>query len=264
MRAPTEGFSQAGGCEAGRKPRIGVSCVRSAETWGCGGDLEEFHYVGRRYVDAVRKSGGIPLLLPVVEEEPALASAVEGITKAIDGLLLSGGGDVGGGTRERKMAPTLFGQQPTRYLFEKELLLCARRKGMPVLGICRGFQMIVEVLGGRLAPGTVKGHRQLEAGDRASHGLVLSRGTEAYRVLETERMRVNSFHVQSVAAVPEGFVVSGLSDDGVIEFIESSSAGFLWGVQFHPEEMYDVDEKARRIIGAFVEKAGAYGKSHSS
>lgn len=264
MREPTEGFSRAGGCEAGRKSRIGVSCVWSAETWGCGGDLEEFHYVGKRYVDAVLKSGGIPLLLPVVEEEPAVASAVEGMTEAVDGLLLSGGGDVGGGTKGRSLAPTLFGQQPARYLFEKELILCARRKGIPMLGICRGFQMIVEVLGGRLAPGTVKGHRQLEAGDRASHGLVLYRGTEANRVLGTERMWVNSFHVQSVAAVPDGFVVSGLSYDGVIEFIESSSAGFLWGVQFHPEEMYDVDEKAKRIIDAFVEKARAYGKFRTS
>jgi len=129
------------------KPIIGVSSVWSAETWSSDENKVGCIYIGKQYVDAVLSSGGIPLILPMIDEGESLRSVIENIMMVIDGLLLSGGGSLEG-ILSQTTRPTLIEQQPKRYQFEKELLLHARMKGMPILGICRGCQMIAEVFGG--------------------------------------------------------------------------------------------------------------------
>mgnify|MGYP000933139617 CR=1 FL=1 len=245
------------------KPIIGVSSVWSAETWSSDENKVGCIYIGKQYVDAVLSSGGIPLILPMIDEGESLRSVIENIMMVIDGLLLSGGGSLEG-ILSQTTRPTLIEQQPKRYQFEKELLLHARMKGMPILGICRGCQMIAEVFGGKMDYSHfLQGHQQKESGDRATHNIGIIDNTKAKLLLQTDNMLVNSFHVQSIEAVPEGFVASGISDDGVIEIIESTLDPFIVGVQFHPEEMLLSSEQAKRIIDLFVKSAKDFKKTQS-
>jgi len=244
-------------------PLIGVSCAWSLETWSSDESQDGYLYVGKEYVDAVLDSGGIPFVLPIVSNEETLKAVVMDIVSVLDGLLLSGGGSVEG-IPSKPTRPTLIEQQPIRYQFEKELLLRTREREIPIFGICRGCQMIAEVFGGKMNYSCfLQGHRQKEPGDRPTHSIKIIDGTEARQVLQVDAMMVNSFHVQSIDVLPQGFVASGISDDGVIEMIESTVDPFVWGTQFHPEEMRLSSDLAKKIIDFFIEKAQAYKESRS-
>jgi putative glutamine amidotransferase len=245
------------------KPIIGISSVWSAETWSSDENKVGCIYIGKQYVDAILYSGGTPFILPMINERELLIPLIEDIMMVIDGLLLSGGGSLEG-ILSQTTRPTLTEQQPKRYEFEKELLLHARMKGMPILGICRGCQMIAEVFGGKMDYSHfLQGHRQKESGDHPTHNVRITDNTKAKLLLQAENMLVNSFHVQSIETVPEGFIASGISDDGVIEIIESTLDPFVVGVQFHPEEMLLSSELAKRIIDLFVESARDFKKTRS-
>lgn len=195
--------------------------------------------VGRRkYAVAVLSAGGLPVFLPVLPG----ADAGPYLT-AIDGLLLPGGGDVD---------PALFGEAPhpeigrvIRELDDFEIALArgAVEAGIPVLGICRGEQVLNVALGGTLIqhiPAEVPGAVPHTGGPMAepSHAIDVPAGTLLARILGAGRHEVNSTHHQSVRRVAPGLRCSAACpDDGIIEAIESPDARFVLGVQFHPEEM---------------------------
>lgn len=241
------------------RPLVGVTCAWSLETWGHLNPCNSYIYVGEPYVRALEECGACPVLLPPVFSENNFRKIGAVLRKNLDGLLFSGGGDAR--RPPGSPLPSLEEQQPRRYLWERELLRYAREEGLPCLGICRGFQMMVESFGGSLRTSLVSGHSQKCPGTEGSHSIHPVEESLFARIVGSEPWFVNSFHLQAVERIPQGFVLSCSAEDDVCEGIESTEGAFFLGVQFHPEELFQgKDARAEALLRAFVDAARAAQK----
>ena len=192
------------------------------------------------YYRSVLQAGGIPVIIPPYEQTDILADQLDNL----DGLIFSGGGDIN---------PLYLGEEPVRELHgvtpvrdAQELLLAklAYNRQIPILGICKGIQIIAAALGGKLYQDIntqvegvcVKHSQDLDRGT-ASHTVTIEPDTLLYNIFAETKgcLHVNSFHHQAVRQIPEGFRISAMSPDGVIEAIESTTFKSIIGVQWHPE-----------------------------
>ncbi len=236
-------------------PLVGITVAYNRE--------QDAYWCRRSYIEAVLHSGGMPhLLFPVEEEEVIAAWAAE-----IDALLLSGGGDV---------HPAYYGEEPycrlenvfrPRDAFEIALTRRVLALEKPVLGICRGMQVLNVALGGSLyqdlelqVPGCFP-HQQEAPRSQPSHQVRLSEGSRLGQLLGTASLRVNSLHHQAVKKVAPGLVPVAWAGDGVVEAVEAPEYAFVVGVQWHPEAMWRTEEKAALLFRAFV--AAARGRRRS-
>jgi putative glutamine amidotransferase len=246
--------------QASKRPLIGITCSRMpGPAWGRYEPGTIVDYVFEEYVRAVDASGGIPLVIPVIDNQDVAAQAVE----RLDGLILTGGPDI---------LPRFYGQSPLPNLgevdyaldlMELEVAKEARKRQMPILGICRGIQTLAVAFGGSLVqdiPSQVPksiDHFQKAAKNVATHPVRVIGGTRLHALLQTDMIWVNSKHHQAVEDIPSGFVRSAESEDGIVEAIESSSGRLILGVQWHPEGMWPSDEAARRLFSNLVAEAAA-------
>ncbi|HEV8661598.1 MAG TPA: gamma-glutamyl-gamma-aminobutyrate hydrolase family protein [Candidatus Methylomirabilis sp.] len=215
------------------RPLIGITvhCAPSPE----GGHA---YGLAAEYAEAVAAAGGLPLLLPVLQD----AAAPDAMLARLDGLLLSGGGDLPAEAFSTSPSPPLAETNPVRYRFERALLGVALASDLPILGICRGHQMLNEAAGGSLilnialeVPQALE-HRQSAPGWQPAHGL---RVAEEGRLAGLDLPRhVNSFHRQAVREPGAGFVAVAWSPDGLVEAIETPGPRFALGLQFHPEKLW--------------------------
>jgi putative glutamine amidotransferase len=216
-------------------PRIGVTGVVRPVA-----DVERTG-VNAAYVRAVLRAGGLPLVLsPFIggEHTPTLLDL-------LDGLLLTGGEDVDPTHYGQEPIPELGPVDPRRDALELSLFRAAWTRGLPVLAICRGIQVVNVALGGTLwqdiprqRPGALP-HAQTTGRDGRTHPVDLVPGSLLARALAATRIEVNSFHHQSVRDLAPGLVVTGTSPDGEIEGVESPAGGsWLLAVQWHPEEFH--------------------------
>lgn len=227
------------------KPLIGITTAWSVETWNDSLESRGYNYVGRPYVEAIINAGGIPILLPQFDHND-----IDKILDTIDGILFTGGGDAKKFSKED--LPSLREQQPLRYDFEMELMKHAKERKIPMLGICRGFQMMIEVFGGNLALETIDGHKQNLPGGKPWHRIRITEGSLLHEILNDLEWDVNSFHIQKVGQMPDSFIVSGIAEDGVIEAIESKEEQFMVGMQFHPEELLWCDKRGLSVFEEFI------------
>lgn len=180
------------------------------------------------------------------------------------GLLLSGGGDV---------HPKYFGESPRAELYgvdceRDEMELCLTRAalaaGLPVLGICRGAQVLGVALGGKLVqdiPSERRGaltHKSGSAGGEAGHRVEIAEESRLRKIMGARRVRVNSSHHQANGCVGDGARAVAWSEDGVVEAIECDGPHFVAGVQWHPERMCRRAPRQRRLFEAFVAAAREY------
>lgn len=235
-----------------KKPIIGITCPWSVETKD---DPVQYsnHYVKSSYPIAVHESNGIPMLIVPEYNDESLDHILDSILEVVDGLIFSGGGYVQ--KKHEEEFPTLRGQQPIRYDFEEALMKKAYEREIPILGICRGFQMMVEVFGGSLSDDTLDNHTQNIALGDPWHDISINKDSRLYDIIGKDEWGVNSFHVQKIETMPEGFIISGKAEDGVIEGIEAVDYPFLTGFQFHPEEMIVNDESAKKIFEWFMKES---------
>lgn len=206
-------------------------------------------------VHAIVKAGGVPVVLPNIAD-----AAVERFAETIDGLLVTGGGDAD---------PTFYGEEPLPQLGEVcpdrdrfELLLINRmlQKDKPVLGICRGCQMIIVAAGGNLYQDIYSQHRtqllqhtQKAPRTHTSHYVEIAEGSLLHGIVQSSRFKVNSFHHQAVKTVADGFAITGRASDGIIEAYESNNHRFVIGVQWHPENLACADDiYSLRLFNALV------------
>ena len=193
----------------------------------------------RSYVDAVQRAGGLALLLP---PDAAEIEDPTQVLELVDGLMLAGGADIDPGSYGEPTHSATAGTVPERDAFEIALTRAAIERDMPVLGICRGMQLINVARGGTLLQhlperfGHHEHRRVLGSFDGADHDVELAEGTLAVRATGQQHHATKSHHHQGVDRLGEGLVVSGTSAlDDLPEAIELPGARFVLGVQWHPE-----------------------------
>lgn len=227
-------------------PIIGITSSYDREV----GRIFLSHY----YIEAVEAAGGLPLVLPCILPE----DHVEQVLNSIHGLILSGGVDVD---------PLLFGEEPLPAMGDicprrdrLELMLTRRALAlnMPVLGICRGVQILNIAAGGKVIQdigSTMKGtfkHQQQAPRWYGTHTIRTLPGSKLAAILG-EEMVVNTFHHQAVGEVAEEFAVSAWSLDGVVEGIESKKHRYVLGLQSHPECMWNYDPRILGLFQSFIQ-----------
>jgi putative glutamine amidotransferase len=205
--------------------------------------------LGITYLEAVEAAGGIPVILA-----PLPARRLEAIIDRLDGVCLSGGPDIEpgcyGAGAHRELGPT----EPEVDLFELGLVRAARRRGLPVLAICRGMQVLNVARGGSLVqhlPDLSQEiqHRQTTPASQPSHSVTVAADSKLARIAEAERLEVNSFHHQAIDRLGAGLEPVAWSDDGVIEAVEALGDTFMIGVQWHAECLTERSEHARLFDG---------------
>jgi len=248
-----------------RRPLIGIAYADSSVR---DNEMRIRTYVSRKYFHAVQKAGGDPILLPAPHFNGDGDSAgyyeyfAERYLNLVDGLLLPGGEDV---------HPKFQGEDPVRALdlvnpfrdqYELTLVKKAREDfSIPVMGICRGCQVMAIGLGGKvhqdISDVASMQHSQKAPRWAASHRIVVTRDSRLEVALEAAGASVytNSFHHQAIKNVPKGFKASAKTADGSIEAIELPGTRFFIGVQWHPEETYDGDRFSQNLFSAFIRAA---------
>jgi len=213
------------------------------------------------YVQAVESAGGAPVVIPPHLEEAKLRAIFE----RIDGLLLSGGGDI---------QPALFGEEDSGLLWgvdehrdrtELALARWAMAETVPLLAICRGIQILNVVAGGTLIQDiptqviNALSHRSVAGNPRAevAHTVTVEAGSRLAVLVGAGELGVNSAHHQAVKTVAPGLVVTARAPDGVIEGLERPGHPFCVGVQWHPEAMTESYPVMRRLFEGLVEVAQA-------
>ena len=238
------------------KPLIGITCSMGQDIYSMTmtNIPSQFHRMNDSYIRAIENAGGIPVILPSVEDPQLLHAMAD----RLDGILFSGGVDVDPVHFSERATGNLGTVCPRRDAAELELaryILTESRK--PVLGICRGIQVINVAMGGSLhihLPDAGKPSHSLTMYPRntPSHDITVVESTRLASIMGSGKKRVNSFHHQAVKNLAEGFIVSAWSEpDQVIEAMEQRGDRFVVGVQWHPEELTTMDE-AKALFRAFV------------
>jgi putative glutamine amidotransferase len=226
------------------RPTIGVTAATEKVSYGVWSEVPSFMSPAS-YARAVQRAGGRPVLLIPDQED---TEDPDGVLDVIDALIVTGGaGDVN---------PALYGEEPhpetgpiqeERDAYELALVRAAIDRRMPVLGICRGMQILNVAYGGGIeqhVPDVVghEDHRHTP-GTFGDHDVELEPGSLAARAVGAERAPVKSHHHQGVKEIGAGLAVTGRADDATVEALEDPSCPFVLGVLWHPEE----DEKSRLI-----------------
>ena len=233
------------------RPAIGLCAAVEHAHWGVWD--QRVALLPYSYARSVSRAGGLALILP---PDPAVADHPELLLDRIDALVLAGGCDIDPGTYDGDPDGAHGSTTPERDEFEAALARAALERDMPVLGVCRGMQMLNVALGGGIEqhlPDRIgHEHHRHTPGVFADHSVRIEPGTLAERVVGRTSEGVKSHHHQGIDGLGDGLVVSGWSeeDDEVIEAIEAPQHGFALGVLWHPEE-----DEASHVIRALVEHA---------
>jgi putative glutamine amidotransferase len=226
------------------RPIIGITTYVAAASWGVWQDVPAT-LLPHDYASAVREAGGRAVLLPPDDEDAD-------VLRAVDGLVLAGGPDLG---------PALYGAEPEpltvphpeRDSGEMTLVRRALERDLPVLGVCRGMQLLAVATGGRLhqhLPDVVGHEKHRPADGVYSERQARFGAGSRIAALMGEDTAIHCYHHQSVAD-PGSLTVTGWAEDGVVEAVEDPAHRFVLGVQWHPEVVRD-----RRLFGALVEASG--------
>jgi putative glutamine amidotransferase len=232
------------------RPLIGVTIQAHAGTPAIKRG-RPLYYLDAHYADRVREAGGIPVLLPPGADEAAELAA-------LDGLMLTGGEDIDPRYFHEAAIPELGEIDPRRDLQEVPLVTEAVRRGLPILGICRGMQVLNVAMGGTLhqdlaaqLPGA-QNHRQETPPELDAHPVAIAPESRIARYAGSTDLAVNSHHHQALRDLAPGLVATAWAPDGVIEACESQDA-WIVGVQWHPE--LQKREFTTALFRAFVEAA---------
>jgi putative glutamine amidotransferase len=211
--------------------------------------------LGLKYLKALEAAGAIPLVVP-----PLTTPLVHALLDRVDGLCLSGGPDLDPSTYEERRQERTGPIEPELDEFEVALAAAADERGMPILAICRGLQVLNVARGGALHQhlpdivGDEINHRQTEPGNQPTHAVSLDPSSRIVAILGRDQAEVNSFHHQAISRLGRGLVITGHAPDGTIESVEASDRQFVVGVQWHAETLVDRPEQAA-LFRAFIDEA---------
>lgn len=227
-------------------------------------DFHDGNYrLSASYIQAIIAAGGVPFCIPFVLEKD-----MEQLIQDIDGLLLTGGGDIN---------PLLFGEEPqprlgrvltARDVNEMRWTEIALQHNIPILGICRGLQILNVALGGTIYQDIYSQskrdrllHTQTSPRSETSHYVYLKENSQLQKIMMKSKIKVNSFHHQAIKDVASELSIVGQASDGIIEAVEHKQAHFCIGVQWHPEELAKKgEENSKKLFDEFIAVASAIRK----
>lgn len=217
------------------------------------GFMDNRQFVTDTYIQAIHKANGLPILLPLVRSNPI----IQDYTALCDGFLFCGGEDI---------TPLLFGEEPAKGIgktdasldvFQIRLMQSVLQSDKPVLGICRGMQILNVALGGSIYQDLSQVHDSINhmqttcSRQDVSHKVTFKPNSRMHRIFGNFTF-TNSFHHQAVHRLGQGLVATGHTGDGIIEAIERSGLPFTAGVQWHPECMLQKNDNMRRLFQFLV------------
>lgn len=232
------------------KPVIGITCQNENLI------NRSINRINTTYVNAILEAGGVPIIIPIQRNIKVISNYVN----IIDGLLLSGGEDI---------SSLYFGEEPIREveeichdrdMTELELFRIAYEMKIPIMGICRGHQLINVALGGKNYQDIYKqipsigGHTCDYNLQEGYHSIEISPDSVMNEIFHKERITVNSLHHQAIKEPGDNLKVTARAMDGVIEAVESTNDNFILGVQFHPEAMAGKHKEFKNLFSYFINK----------
>lgn len=230
-------------------PLIGITTYGRDET-------NKFPLPGE-YVDAVRRAGGIPLLVPPGEPH------IEQVLQTLDGIILAGGGDIDPSLYGGSLHETIYMLDGERDQGEMALARHALESRMPVFGICRGTQILNVTLGGTLhahlpdVVGEQVNHR-LPPREPTEHAIHIEPGSQLAEIIDAAAIIAASWHHQAIRDLAAGLQVVARAPDGTIEAVEMPGHPWLMAVQWHPELTAARDPLQQRLFDTFVEQANRH------
>ena len=238
-----------------RRPVIGVSGSHNA--------ADRQFFVRINYMESVLRAGGIPVLLPEISDEETARQMLDGL----DGLLLAGGDDVLPSYYGEETLPACGETDAMRDTFEMLIAPMAIEKKLPIMGICRGIQLLAVAMGGTLfqdiesQKGIEKAHHQQKPPyGEPVHAVNFVPGGLFERIVGKTTVMANSMHHQAIKNPGPHLKVEGRSDDGIIEAVSCVDSDRIFAVQYHPEYLADHDPDAQCLFDHFVALAKVYQK----
>ena len=244
------------------RPLIGVTTVPTTHVPALLGIARPLQAIDTAYLDAIRRAGGTPVMVP-----PAPIEEIPALLEVLDGLVLPGGGDVNPERYGQPRHAETYGVDDHRDEFELALVHAALDRQLPLLAICRGMQVLNVALGGSLVQ-HIDGdhgatHRDVDRWDQPGHSIAFSSGSCVARVLGTEQLHVNSLHHQAVDATGDGIVVVGRDEHGMVESIAVDGHAEVLAVQWHPELLAAHEPHSRLFDWLVAEAATHAARSRS-
>ena len=208
------------------------------------------------YTDGILKAGGIPVILNLLES----IDDIKHLTDQLDGFLFTGGQDIHPQEYGKTALTFLKEFYPPRDLMEKNLLEAIMIRDKPILGVCRGLQLINTVLGGNLYQDIPEQmdrelkvlHQQSGHYKYPAHSVNLKEGSLLHKIMEEKTLMVNSMHHQGIAELSSRLLLNAISDDGLIEAIEIPELSFGLAVQWHPEFLWQESDLHLRLFQALI------------
>ncbi len=225
-----------------QRPIIGIASSKNSQ-----GKIE----MSQHYFNAVWDAGGIGVFLAYTQDENRLAEYID----SFDGILFAGGVDID---------PAHYGEQvmfdsveidPDRDAFELALYRHVKQSGKPILGVCRGLQLLNVAEGGTLYQ-HIEGHRQDIPGEQRAQKNLIYQGSMLHELIGKSEIMVNSFHHQNIKALADTLVADAESEDGYIEAAHMPNHKFCFAVQWHPEIYQRDDSDMQKVFSAFVNACG--------
>lgn len=211
-----------------------------------------------RYMEGISQAGGLPIMLPLTDDPAQLCALADDC----DGFLFPGGQDVAPALYGAAASPHCGETCPARDAMETALLREILHRDKPLLGICRGIQLLNAALGGTLYqdlptehPSRTM-HRMTPPYDRAVHTVAVTAGSPLAALLGDSGFGVNSRHHQAIRTLSPRLLPMAVSEDGLVEAVFAPAYRFVWAVQWHPELSFRVDARSRAIFGALVRACG--------
>lgn len=232
------------------KPIIGISSYEE--------NNKGQYNLNTNYVDAVLDAGGIPVIIPIIRDE----EDAERYLDTIDGIIFSGGIDISPLNYHENPLKEINRMSSIRDNYEIMLFKKSYERKIPILGICRGCQLMNVSLGGKLYQdinsqvANSLGHSPRSmAGDEFFHSIKIEKDSNFYNIFGKEEIFVNSFHHQAIKELGKNLKAVSHADDGIIEAIEATDQRFMIGVQFHPEALQKKHKEFLGIFKALIEAA---------